>query len=661
MKNRIFIVIILIFSTLIFSNNTIFAQDNAPTYQSLMLLGDQEFQKEEYIKAKTYYQEALRLKKNDATANNKLNKTLQKIREQGEKEEKFYEIIDIADNHYDNNDYQKALTEYNKALKIFPKDSYTLDKIKQINDFLKNEKDKLDTFNKLISSADNFKSQKKYAEALSNYEAALVLYPSHSSANEKYKETKKLKEDYDKSISDFEQLKKEGYELSLRKKYGEALEKYNAALNIFPNDSDIQDIIKTLSIKKETSDKYNASIATADALYLEKSYEKARETYTHALTIIPNDSYSTDMIARIDEILNSAEYISLKKFHSIIEEAKSLEEKGENDAALAKYQSALKENPNDDFTINKINHLTEIINKRDKELELQAQYNALINKGDNAVKNEDLYTALEYYIKAIELIPNPTEAKEKRDDTEKKIKEFEAEMLLQKQKWEEYYTDAIKSAQSFMTQQNYVEAIKEYNIALRYKKEDPIATQGLEEATKLNEMRLNALAAEYNQLISNGDIQFESNNYDKAIEFYTKANALNTGYSYPSKMINKIGNILQANKLEELVSNKTEILSNTSKRFTFNPIDVTTRKNNYLLIKAKNLSEDSFTLYVAYGSKNGRSGSFILRIPNNQETNDYIVRIGSQYKWFSEDNTWIEVTPENGNLEIELMEITKSN
>ena len=234
-------------------------------------------------------------------------------------------------------------------------------------------------------------------------------------------------------------------------------------------------------------------------------------------------------------------------------------------------------------------------------------------------------------------------------------------MLLQKQKWEEYYTDAIKSAQSFMTQQNYVEAIKEYNIALRYKKEDPIATQGLEEATKLNEMRLNALAAEYNQLISNGDIQFESNNYDKAIEFYTKANALNTGNSYPSEMINKIGNILQANKLEELVSNKTEILSNTSKRFTFNPIDVTTRKNNYLLIKAKNLSEDSFTLYVAYGSTNGRSGSFILRIPNNQETNDYIVRIGSQYKWFSEDNTWIEVTPENGNLEIELMEITKSN
>mgnify|MGYP003303599511 CR=1 FL=1 len=124
MKNRIFIVIILIFSTLIFSNNTIFAQDNAPTYQSLMLLGDQEFQKEEYIKAKTYYQEALRLKKNDATANNKLNKTLQKIREQGEKEEKFYEIIDIADNHYDNGEYEKSLAVYNKAKSLFPKDEY---------------------------------------------------------------------------------------------------------------------------------------------------------------------------------------------------------------------------------------------------------------------------------------------------------------------------------------------------------------------------------------------------------------------------------------------------------------------------------------------------------------------------------------------------------
>lgn len=661
MKNKLFVIIILIINILSLTNITISAQDTAPTYQSLMSLGDKEFQKEEYIKAKTYYQEALRLKKGDATANSKLNKTLQKIKEQGEKEEKFYEIIDIADSHYDNNDYEKALTEYKKAIKIFPKDEYTLDRIKYINDFLKNEKDKLNNFNDLISIADNFKSQKKYSEALEKYEEALKIYPSHVSANEKYQDTKNKKEEYDKLISDFEALKKEGNELSLRKRYSEALEKYNSALKLFPNDSELKEVIKNLTIKHETSERYNSSINIADAFYLEKSYEKAKEAYRQALTIIPNDSYSSDMIARIDEIMNSDEYVSLQKFLSIIEEAKKLEEENNIDGALNKYQSALKENPNDDFTTQKINYLTEIINNRNKEIELQAQFNNLISSGDKAISSEDLYAALDFYTKAIELMPNSTEAKDKRFNTEKKIAEFEAKMELEKQKWDEYYNTAMSAAQSYMSAQNYADAIKEYNKALRYKKDDITATQGLEEATKLNEARLKSLSEEYNQYISNADAQFNSNNFDKAIELYTKALALNTGNTYPSEMINRIGNILQANKLEELVNGKIEIASNTSKRFNFNPIDVTTRKNNYIFIKARNLSETSFTLYVTYGSSNGRSGSFILRIPDNENLNDYIIRIGAQYKWFSEDNTWIELNPENGNIEIELMEITKSN
>ena len=219
----------------------------------------------------------------------------------------------------------------------------------------------------------------------------------------------------------------------------------------------------------------------------------------------------------------------------------------------------------------------------------------------------------------------------------------------------------MDAAQSFMTQQNYAEAIKEYNKALRYKNNDALATQGLNEATKLNEARLAAISAEYNQHISNGNIQYESKNYDQAIEHFSKALALNTGDTYPSDMINRIGTILQENKLETLVGEKLEIASNTTKRFSFKPIDVTVRKNNYILIKGKNLSNNSFTMFVAYGNDKGRSGSFILRIPDNENTNDFIIRIGAQYKWFSEDNTWIELTPENGNIEIELMEITKGN
>ena len=657
---KIIFLTLLIFSTLFITNN-IQAQDAAPTYQSLITMGDKEFNKEEYIKAKSYYQEALSIKKDDAVAKKKLNTTLQKIRENSEKEEIFFQHVDKADNHYDNGDFEKALASYNKAKKLFPKDEYVTEQISIVTKKINDEKDKIASFNEIIKTADAFMSQNKYTEATLQYKSALELYPNHTATKEKYDQAKTKKEEYDRQSANFEQLKREANEFVLRKKYGEAIEKYQEALNIFPNDSELKETINSLTIKKNISDNYNNKVNIADSLYLEKSYEKAKAAYNEALAVIPDDAYSLDMISRIDETLNSDEYKSMKGYLSLIEEAKQLESNDQIDAALSKYQAALRLNKGDEFATQKIDYLTNIINNRNKEIEVNAQYATLMKQGDDCIAKEDFYSALDYYTKANELIPNKTEAKEKKDSTQKRIKEIEAQLALEKQKWEEYYNAAMATAQVFMNEKNYAEAIKEYNKALRYKENDSAASQGLKNATELNEARLASLAAEYNQYISNADIQFESNNYDKAIEFYSKAEALNTGNTYPSEMINRISEILQANRLEQLVDSKVQIASNQTKRFTFNQIDVTTRKSNYILIKAKNLSENSYTMFISYGSSKGTSGSFILRIPNNQDVNDFIIRIGSQYKWFSEDNTWIELTPENGDIEIELMEITKGN
>ena len=656
---KIFFIILLAFSTLTISNNKLSAQNTTPTYQSLITMGDKEFNNAEYIKAKSYYQEALRIKKDDPTAKSKLNKTLQKIREQSEKEEIFFQYLDEADNQYDNGDYEKALASYNKAVKLFPKDEYTLEQIKIVTQKIKDEKENIASFNQFINNGDRFMSEGKYTEATLQYKAALNLYPNNNSAKDKYNNAKSLKENYDKLSSDFEQLKREANDFVLRKKYAEAIEKYQQALSIFPNDSDLKSLITSLTTQKDISDRYNYKVNEADNLYLEKSYEKAKTAYNEALAIIPDDPYSSDMILRIDEILNSNEYKSLKSFLNLLEEAKELENNNKYDESLAKYKSALKQNPNDEFTSQKIDYLTNLINNRNKEIELNAQYATLISKGDSNANNDDFYTALDYYTQAYNLIPNRTEAKEKKDSTQKRINEIEAQLALEKQKWDEYYKEAMASAQVFMNEKNYPDAIKEYNKALRFKENDITATQALKNATQLNDARLAALMNEYQQYISNADNQFNTNNLDKAIEFYSKALALNTGSTYPAEMIDKISIMLQENKLAILVDENTIINSNETKKFSFEPVDVTTRKSNYILIKAKNLSDRSYTMFISYGSSTGNSGSLIVRIPNNQDINSFIIKIGTQYKWFSEDNTWIELTPEGGNIEIELMEITK--
>lgn len=656
---KIFFIISLVFSILIISNSELTAQNSAPTYQSLITMGDKEFNNAEYIKAKSYYQEALRIRKDDPTAKSKLNKTLQKIREQSEKEEIFFQHIDEADNHYDNGDYDKALASYNKAAKLFPKDEYTLEQIKIVTQKITDEKENIAAFNEFINNGDRFMRENKYTEATLQYKAALNLYPNNNTAKDKYNNAKSLKENYDKLSADFEQLKREANDFVLRKKYAEAIEKYQQALSIFPNDSDLKTLITSLATQKDISDRYNSRINEADSLYLEKSYEKAKTAYREALVIIPEDSYSSDMIARIDETLNSDEYKSLKNFLNLLEEAKALETNNKYDESLAKYKLALKQNPSDEFTSQKIDYLTNLINNKNKEIELNAQYTALISKGDSCTSGEDFYTALDYYTQAYNLIPNRNEAKDKKENTQKRINEIEAQLALEKQKWDEYYKEAMNAAQAFMNESNYPEAIKEYNKALRFKENDPTATQALKNATQLNDARLASLMKEYEQYIYNADNQYNTNNLDKAIEFYSKALALNTGNSYPAEMIDKISIMLQENKLAALVDENTTINSNETKKFNFEPVDVTTRKGNYILIKAKNLSDRSYTMFISYGSPKGNSGSLIVRIPNNQDTNSFIIKIGAQYKWFSEDNTWIELTPEGGNIEIELMEITK--
>lgn len=656
---KIFFIISLVFSILIISNSELTAQNSAPTYQSLITMGDKEFNNAEYIKAKSYYQEALRIRKDDPTAKSKLNKTLQKIREQSEKEEIFFQHIDEADNHYDNGDYDKALASYNKAAKLFPKDEYTLEQIKIVTQKITDEKENIAAFNEFINNGDRFMRENKYTEATLQYKAALNLYPNNNTAKDKYNNAKSLKENYDKLSADFEQLKREANDFVLRKKYAEAIEKYQQALSIFPNDSDLKTLITSLATQKDISDRYNSRINEADSLYLEKSYEKAKTAYREALAIIPEDSYSSDMIARIDETLNSDEYKSLKNFLNLLEEAKELETNNKYDESLAKYKLALKQNPSDEFTSQKIDYLTNLINNKNKEIELNAQYTALISKGDSCTSGEDFYTALDYYTQAYNLIPNRNEAKDKKESTQKRINEIEAQLALEKQKWDEYYKEAMNAAQAFMNESNYPEAIKEYNKALRFKENDPTATQALKNATQLNDARLASLMKEYEQYIYNADNQYNTNNLDKAIEFYSKALALNTGNSYPAEMIDKISIMLQENKLAVLVDENTTINSNETKKFNFEPVDVTTRKGNYILIKAKNLSDRSYTMFISYGSPKGNSGSLIVRIPNNQDTNSFIIKIGAQYKWFSEDNTWIELTPEGGNIEIELMEITK--
>ena len=675
MRNLIKYIFIISFSCLCLSTTYVYAQESAPSFQSLMSSGDKEYAKKEYIKAKTYYQQALRLKPTDATAKSKLNNTLLKIKEENKKEETFFEYIDNADNYYANSELEKALEEYNKALKIFPKDEYATNKKAEITTILKDEKDKLDSFNAMIALGDKLLNSEKYAEAVMQYESALAVYPNNSLAKTKYQDAKNKKEAYDLKVSEFERLQSQGRDFTLRKKYTEAIAAYEQALQIFPKETEISDIIEELQTKKNIADNYNAKITEADALYEDQSYKDAKTAYQAALAVIPDDSYALGMITRIDEIVNSPEYLKIQNDKAKLDnDFAGFMNKGENaegvknyELALSYYVKALELKPNNAEALAKKKNAEDMIlylEQQRKEQERlaaieaekqrKAQIQTLITTGNQQIADKKYAEAEQSFNQVLAIDPNNVTATEKLGV----IAGFYEEIQRQKQ---ENYNRAMSEGSYAMDSRNFAEAINQFNIALTYKPGDEAATQQLTLAQQNENMRLAALENEYNSYITKGDAQLQTKNYDKAIEFYTKAMQVNPSNPYPGNKIREIGEILKANKLVELVSIATTINSSDTKRYEFTPVDAASRRGNYLLIKAKNLGNKPFIMYISYGSRNGRNGGFTVNVPNNQDVNDFIVRIGSQYKWFSEDNTWIEILPENGNIEITSMEITKGN
>ena len=169
------------------------------------------------------------------------------------------------------------------------------------------------------------------------------------------------------------------------------------------------------------------------------------------------------------------------------------------------------------------------------------------------------------------------------------------------------------------------------------------------------------MRSQYDKFVKEGDANFKTNTFDKAIEAYTKAEELGLE-TYPTEMIARISEIIEQNKLYELNSDPILLASGEARRFEFNKIDVAVRRSNYIIIKVRNPHpEKTFPMIVSFGGTGGKNGGFVLPIAATEEEKTFIFRIGSQYKWFSEDNTWIEIVSENNEVEIGKLEVSRSN
>lgn len=234
-------------------------------YEKLMLEGDDRMAGTKFEEAMTKYKGALNLFPNDQPAKEKYDEAERRFREQQankNNELRYAQLIKDGDQLFKNQTWEAAQSKYTEALTIKSNESYPkaqLDEIKKKLDAAELEKQ----YRALIAKADGEFNEENFATCINTYKEAL-----------------KLRSDdvYPKKQIDLAQ----------------------AALDAIANDKNKQE---------EIEKKYKALIASADDLFSKKQYQEAIDKYESASDVKPEESYPPAQIDKARKAIEASQTV----------------------------------------------------------------------------------------------------------------------------------------------------------------------------------------------------------------------------------------------------------------------------------------------------------------------------------------------------------------
>jgi tetratricopeptide (TPR) repeat protein len=203
----------------------------------------QYFDEMKFAESKSEIEASLKLDETNIDANQLLNNINKVILKQ---EKEFNELRENADNLFKKKNLNEATDEYKRALVIFPGDLYCLNKldgIKQIQELASNMKKE---FQNIIKIADQFYEENQCGRALQEYEKAKILFPDDKYVEDKIEKLKFIRLEEQRELS--KKLRTANNYFNT-KDYLKANELFEELIKLIPEDKAIQDKLKVLKIK----------------------------------------------------------------------------------------------------------------------------------------------------------------------------------------------------------------------------------------------------------------------------------------------------------------------------------------------------------------------------------------------------------------------------
>jgi len=639
------------------------------SYNEAITAADTFLAEQKLSEAKGEYQRAQGIKPGETYPAEKIAEIDAIFAAMAEQEEQYQIAIETADNFFSTQEYAEAREAYVRAQGIKPEESYPAQKVSEIDGLLANlaEQQRIEEgYANAIALGDSHFTNKEYAEARRDYETALTFKPAEQYPIERITEIdgilaeearqQQLEADYANAISRAD-------ELFGREQYIEAKSAYSEALTAKPGDAyangkiaEIDGLLAELNRLQQIEDNYSNAIATADAAFDAQNFTAAKTAYNNALTFKPGETYPVERINEIDVLLEEqARQQALDaQYSTLIASADSLFMLKEYEAASQSYSNALELKPGEAYPATKITEIEGILAEIARQKEIDENYAEALSSADEFFNRGAFMEALQSYTLASDIKPDEEYPKQKIADINNRLEELEAER-------QKAYNAAIAQADNFYNMANYRSAKSAYQTAVDIKPDEQYAKDRLDEVTVLYMAELESLKKEYRKYVADADNYFNSKIYDGAIENYRIAAGILPDEPYPGQMIARITKIINDNAITDVNKLAQIIPNNTDRKFAFTALPVNVRKENYILVKARNVSGHDFKMLVNFGQDNLKNGGVVLQVPQGDATRDYIIRIGAMYKWFSEDNNWLSIYPEGGDIEVALIRISKSD
>jgi tetratricopeptide (TPR) repeat protein len=434
-------------------------------------------------------------------------------------------------------------------------------------------------FQAKMQEAEALATQKKYIEASKKFEQALFFKPTDKVANKRLADMDALvKADKVNQLdgqalnSEFDNLVKAAEILKSQKKWQEAIDKYEEALEK-KDDQAVSDEIDDLMliIKKEKKEKDNEAayvnaMTAAEGLFKQKSYQAALDQYNIALKAKPSDPAATKKKSDVELLLNAAkgEQEKKKNYDLAVTAADELFKAEKWSDAKVKYDEALSYQPASTYVTGQLNSIKNKLDEIEKEKLKVQQIGNLLAEGTTAM-NANQWELAKTKFEAVQKLDaqNPS-ASEKLKIVLAKIEENKLNVAN-----ESNFKKFVDEGDVMVKTSKYTEAIAKYEEAVKLKS-DAVVLKKIEDAkVEIEKIKNQKETKEkFDLAMKEGEVALLGNKLEEAKIKFTEAKKLDDKAQLPKDKLKIVEDKILAEENKKMASQKyTEAMANGEKLF----------------------------------------------------------------------------------------------